>query len=294
MGALPILRLKWFPEAQEARMLRRQVIVSGCLTLALASGLSPQIVADETKLLVPAYFYPAGKAVAEWERLFAASQHVPLVVIVNPASGPGKQVDPNYTRILKKAQPFLKNGRLQLLGYVTTSYAKRDLKDILLEVDRWQKLYPGLHGYFLDEQASDPEHVSYYVELFASIAHRPGMPLVISNPGVLCHPDYFEKRCFDAACIYEGADRFDRTRLNDWPAARLSRSALLFYGVSNQQTLAERLRQALPPAIEGKGPAPVGYVFVTDGKLPNPWDRLPNYWDALVATLRKHNAAAEK
>jgi len=29
----------------------------------------------------------------------------------------------------------------------------------------------------------------------------------------------------------------------------------------------------------------VGYVFITDAKGANPWDRLPTYWDETVALV---------
>jgi hypothetical protein len=29
----------------------------------------------------------------------------------------------------------------------------------------------------------------------------------------------------------------------------------------------------------------VGYIYITDDDLPNPWDTLPGYFDALLAAL---------
>lgn len=35
----------------------------------------------------------------------------------------------------------------------------------------------------------------------------------------------------------------------------------------------------------------IGYIFVTDDVIPNPWDRLPIYWDQLVDAVEKVNVA---
>ncbi len=49
-------------------------------------------------LWVPAYYYPNGPGLREWDRLIAAARLVPIVAIANPASGPGDHVDglPSY------------------------------------------------------------------------------------------------------------------------------------------------------------------------------------------------------
>ena len=55
------------------------------------------------RLLVPAYFYPAGDGLRHWDRLLAAPAECGAVAIVNPASGPGEKPDPNYRQICERA-----------------------------------------------------------------------------------------------------------------------------------------------------------------------------------------------
>src|SRR5690242_17301919 len=57
-------------------------------------------------LLIPLYVYPAKpetnvawNKVAEMKRKYP---EIPMWVIVNPASGPGERVDPNYTRAIDR------------------------------------------------------------------------------------------------------------------------------------------------------------------------------------------------
>src|SRR5207248_2165984 len=54
--------------------------------------------APRLRLLVPAYFYPGGEGLAEWERLLNAPDPAAVVIIANTASGPGKVADPNFVR----------------------------------------------------------------------------------------------------------------------------------------------------------------------------------------------------
>ncbi len=61
----------------------------------------PQTVA--MRLWVPAYYYPFGPGLREWNRLIASAESVPIVAIVNPASGPGDHVDTNFAAILPRA-----------------------------------------------------------------------------------------------------------------------------------------------------------------------------------------------
>src|SRR5690242_14938523 len=87
-----------------------------CAAVADAPSVKPRL-----RILVPAYFYPAGRGLAEWDKLFRSSARADVVAIMNPASGPGSQADPNYIAIVERAR----QSGVTLIGYVTVSYAKR-------------------------------------------------------------------------------------------------------------------------------------------------------------------------
>jgi hypothetical protein len=59
------------------------------------------------------------------------------------------------------------------------------------------------------------------------------------------------------------------------------RFAILIYGVEQP----ERMRQLAQQVIANK----IGYLYVTDGKQPNPWDRLPFWWDGELTVLGEAN-----
>jgi hypothetical protein len=197
------------------------------------------------------------------------------VAIVNPASGPGRRVDSNYTAILKRAAEAK---RLTLIGYVTTSYAKRPLDDVRADVDRWLEFYPGIHGIFFDEQSSGAEQVEYQAQLYKHVRMTRKLKLVITNPGTTCDEGYISKPAADAVCLFEGPKPFDAARLPEWRSKYAAdRSAVLSYQIKT----AEEMQKLIRAASEAK----IGYCYVTDGAGGNPWDRLPTYWDEEVAAV---------
>lgn len=239
--------------------------------------------APRVRLLVPAYFYPAGPGLKEWERLIAASARVPIVAVVNPASGPGKEADPSYVKVLKRAREAKK---LTLIGYVHTSYGKRRLEEVQADVDTWLRLYPGIQGIFFDEQASGADGVKYQASLYKYARGKPGLKLVVTNPGTVCAEQYLSEPAADVACLFEGPKVFDPSILPPW---KTKYSPTRFATLSYKVGTAKAMRECIESAVEKK----IGYVYVTDAEGSNPWSRLPKYWEEAVAAVTAANRAAQ-
>ena len=240
------------------------------------------------RLLVPAYFYPGGDGAKHWERLLqsatATRAEAPaapatkqargarVTVIVNPASGPGEQRDPQYAAMLARAA----RANLELIGYVSTRYGKRPVEEIRADIRRWQTFYPQITGIFLDEQNSSVDFVKHYRQLYLFIHSQPGLTTVVTNPGVACDRKFFETRTSDTCCIHEQAGSLAKFQPPDWlrdfPPQRFN---ALFYNVRDEA----EMRRCLAAAKA----AGIGSIFVTDDQLPNPWDRMPDYWPAEIA-----------
>ena len=253
------------------------VVFATAATLCTAAAAQkPTEKTPAVRLFVPAYFYPAGEGAKEWDKLLAAGERVPIVAIVNPASGPGRRVDPNYTAILKRAA---KVKQLTLIGYVTTSYAKRPAADVQADVDLWLKLYPGIEGIFFDEQASAAHHVDYQAELYRFVRETRKLQLVITNPGTTCDEGFVANPAADVVCLFEGPRPFDSAPLPDWRKEySADRAAVLSYQVESVEVM-----QRLVAFAAGKH---LGYCYVTDAAGTNPWDRLPGYWDEQVSAVQ--------
>ena len=253
--------------------------------LFLAAGVVPAAEPEavpRVRLLVPAYFYPADEGLKSWDRLLKAPARGDLVVIVNPASGPGDKVDPNYVRIVGRAA----KADLTLVGYVATRYGKRPAADVKADVDRWTDLYPGVRGIFFDEQNSGPDFVDYQGELCDYVHKKDGLKLVVSNPGTTCAAGYLTRPAADVCCVFEGAKGVEDLRRPDGTdKLPPSRFAAVAHGVGT----VEAMRACLAAAAKK-----VGSVYVTDHEGANPYDRLPRYWDEETAAVRKANEAAAR
>ncbi|MBC7854997.1 MAG: spherulation-specific family 4 protein [Pirellulaceae bacterium] len=229
------------------------------------------------RLLVPAYFYPAGKGEKEWERLLTAPEEAGVVAIVNPASGPGRRVDANYTKVLEQA----KKSKVTLIGYVSTSYGKRKIEEVKADVDQWIRFYPGIQGIFFDEQASGTEQLEQLATLYEHVRKSHKLSLVVTNPGTLCDEKYLTRPVSDVACLYEGHERWDRFTPPAWTTdLKPDRIAALSYQVPAAD-MPKYLRQAQDRRL--------GWIYITDDRGSNPWDQLPSYWEDELKELHKVN-----
>jgi hypothetical protein len=257
--------------------MRRWLIVVGLGVAALGSSTGPRATAPApVKLLVPAYFYPAGPGVAAWNKLDAAAARVPVVAIANPNSGPGAQDDPTYTATLNKAQ----QAGVTLIGYVSTSYGNRSLEAVKADIDVWPARYPQISGFFLDEQASGAAKVDHYGEIYDYIkSQHPGYA-VYSNPGTVCDSTYLTRPATDTACLFESKHGFAAYIRPAWASMLVpDRTAALAYSVKQ----ADNMRQFLKRA-QAQG---VGYFYVSDRAGADPWNGLPTYWRQEVAAVKR-------
>jgi serine/threonine protein kinase len=228
------------------------------------------------RLLVPAYFYPAGKGLEQWERVIESPAAGVTVAVVNADSGPGKAADPNYGKVLERAR---RRG-VTVIGYVSTKYAARPLPEVKEDVDRWVHYYPGIQGIFFDEQSSGPDQVHYYATLYEHVHKTRGLSLVVTNPGTICAEEYFARPAADVVCVVEAAKGFSAYIGPAWadryPPERFA--ALL----CETDPAARMKKNVLEMRVQR-----IGYCYITDAKLPNPWDRLPHYWDEEVEAVQQ-------
>jgi hypothetical protein len=230
------------------------------------------------RLLVPAYIYPAGEGLAQWDRIIDSPAAASSIVIVNPDSGPGKAVDANYTDVVERAR---RRG-ITVIGYVSTKYAGRPLPEVKGDVDRWLHFYPGTAGIFFDEQASKADQVLYYAALYEYVRKDRGLSLVVANPGTECAEEYVARPTSDVVCLVEAAKGLSAYRPPAWsahyPADRFA--ALL----CKTSTLEQMKEVALDFRARN-----IGFCFITDAEPSEPWNRLPRYWEAEVETVRQAN-----
>ena len=160
---------------------------------------------ERTGLLVPLYIYPSDiHKNPAFNRLIdvkRSHETVPMWVILNPASGPGEQVDGNYAKAIDR----LRGAGCLVLGYVTTSYAKRREALVRKDIDQWLKMYPRINGIFFDEMIyEDTEIASKYQSALTRYAHEAGCWPTVANPGADTPGRYFATGAADVIVIHEG------------------------------------------------------------------------------------------
>ena len=169
-----------------------------------------------------------------------------------------------------------------MIGYVSTKYATRPLADAKGDVDRWVRFYPGIAGIFIDEQASGADQILYYAALYDYVRKEQALALVVSNPGTECAEEYVARPAADVVCVLEAAKGFGAYQPPPWkdryPADRF---AALLCKTGTSEEMKQTVREMRANRI--------GYGFITDAGMPDPWARLPRYWEAEVEAVQQAN-----
>lgn len=251
---------------------------------------------ERTGLLVPLYVYPAdihtNKVYNRLIDLKRRYETVPMWVIVNPASGPGKDVDANYTKAIDRLQ----GAGCVTLGYVSTSYSQRPKKEIEADVDTWLKLYPRIQGLFFDEMIyEDTDAGVEFMQSLNRYARDAGCWPVVANPGTDTPGRYFAGDCADVIVVHEG---------DQWPAETRMKGDF-FGGYSDHPPFT---RAVLIHSLAKFDPKPLGmvrkyarWIYVTDdpyrpndSKADNPWDTLSQHMETLCDELAKRDGRENK
>ena len=200
---------------------------------------------------------------------------------MNPASGPGDHVDTNYAAVIPRAR----KAGVTVVGYIATQYTRKPFDRVKREVDTFLQFYPEIQGFHFDEQSSDARGVDYYAELYRYVHRRIPGALAVTNPGTSCDAGYAARPASDVISLFERERGFDEFRAPAWTSGFPgSKFCVQSHNVGTEEQMKLSLRRAAQ--------LKVGYVFLTDDVGPNPYDRLPSYWDAEVEAIRRINQAA--
>ncbi|MFO0965963.1 MAG: spherulation-specific family 4 protein [Gemmataceae bacterium] len=239
---------------------------------------------ERTGVLVPMYVYPGNvDKNPEYTRLMTLRRRyetVPMWVIVNPASGPGEAVDPNYTKAIAR----LRGAGCVVVGYVSTSFGKRPAADVKKDIDRWLKLYPGVQGIFFDEMRNeDTDAAVAYQTALNRYAHDTGCWPTVANPGTDTPARYFAAPAADVIVVHEGGDwpkeeRLKRDTYADFPP--FTRGILVHSRAKLDKAALRLARQHARWVYATEAPFRAG-----DPKAANPWDRVSAYLEELCTEL---------
>jgi hypothetical protein len=234
--------------------------------LAATSGFAAAESTAAAGIMMPLYTYPGGA----WDRVADtknAHPDVPIAAIVNPASGPGSSKDSNYASGISD----LKSAGVIVLGYVSTAYTGRNLDSVKGDIDKWHSWYPDLDGIFFDEQTNWAGKESYYKQA-SDYAYSKGLNFTVGNPGANSLPSYLDT--VDVVLVYESPGLPNLDNYNSWSSYPNDKLGMIPFSVSS-----------LPTSWVQDAAKTIGWIYVTNDALPNPWDSLPSYFDNLADLL---------
>lgn len=234
-------------------------------------GLLDKTAVNRFGTIVPFYVYPTTAAIQPLLTAKAANPIVPMIVILNPNSGPGVAVDQNYL----KAVQALKAAGIVVTGYVHTSYGQRNLNDVRNEILQWNTWYQP-DGIFFDEMSLNHP----YYQGITAYTKSLGMAYTIGNPGT--NIDVSAKNDVDILIVFENSILPKLTSYQNWAAGPKSKIGFLSYNIAQY-----------PQGAVAQQSQIFGWMYITPdgGNGTNPWDSLPNYFPAMMQDLSKLNAA---
>ena len=193
-------------------------------------------------------------------------------VIVNPDTGPGRFRDARYAaRVVRLHE----RGHV-VYGYVDTAYGTRARTAIAADIVRHQGWF-GIDGIFFDQVPGGADHLAQYADV-AGIARARGLGVAFNMGQASVDPRYGELA--DILAVFEGpGSAHAAASFPDWMHLPGRRAHLwhLVFGVPGERAMGDALARA------ASGPCEI--VFVTDGLGPNPWRRLPTYWERELALI---------
>ncbi len=242
---------------------------------------------QKLQILLPLYIYPNWyeKDKYVWRQVIFAAKKVQIVAIINPKNGPNN--GPPNTDYQQGIQDLHQAG-VKIIGYVPSNYAKRDLQAVKADIDLYIKHFK-IDGIFIDEAANTQDKLNYYQQLYQYIKSHSAIYQAIINPGINVAESYISKSVADTTVIFEN---YQKAWTNYQPPAYTKKYSSQHFAVLVHSTAN---RQMMKRIIDRAAKYKFGYIYVTNDSTDtanhNPWDSLPEYWQAQVNYIQKLNAA---
>ena len=243
----------------------------------------PSVTPTPMQVLVPAYFNPA----PGWDAMTSSAKAHPdvkITAILNPQNGKFTNVNAAFTNAIASFK--LAGGNV--VGYVSTNYAKRSLAEVKANIDNYLLHYPEVSGFFLDEMEAKGKQLDFYSDVANYIRGKGRNLQIIGNPGTLPVEAYASVS--DTLVTFEGKEvdyrSFNPATLHSWVYDKPSTiQAALVHNADN----CKLMQQALTTAALLRTHTSLIYVteleFDYSTGIGNPWKSLPKYWTQLLDSV---------
>lgn len=156
-------------------------------------------------IIIPYYYYPDnGSTTSNLEQIIYTRSQFPELewfIIMNPDSGPGASIDPNYTQAINICRAY----DLKVLGYVGTNTGTIPAETINSNVDTWMQFYT-IDGVFFDNfpYTYTAARASIYEDIYNYAKFSQNLSWVFVNPGTSPETEYFTgNKMWDCLNIWE-------------------------------------------------------------------------------------------
>lgn len=223
--------------------------------------------------IVPAYFHPSAGG-SDWDKIaIGLDSGADIITVMNPASGPGANVDTNYVNAVNNL--VSKGG--EVIGYVPTTYGVRPINDVKADIDKYLNWYD-IDGIFLDETSGTGTLavLQYYSEIYHYIKDINPDLLVVGNSGNDATSLYLWWPVVDVLVTYEGFSwNYYPDSVPTWRTSFQSdRFAMIVHTLI--ATPGEFYMNEITDIARSRN---TKYVYVTDSTFAaNPFDELPTFW----------------
>jgi len=150
------------------------------------------------RIINPLYEYPAGSGLSDYKT--CANAGVDQTLIINPTNGDANSCPPNSDWAAAIQTLLAGNPPVKIIGYVHSSYGKRNQTQITPEIDNYFNCW-NVSGIFIDEADNTAANVNYYGQLYTYIKGKRAPNQVWLNPGTNVVEQYMNVS--DTVCIYE-------------------------------------------------------------------------------------------
>ena len=233
--------------------------------------------AGSLEIVVPAYFYPAPQG-SLWSELTAAAASVSVTAILNPASGPGSSRDANYVAAVGQ----LRTAGGRVIGYVPTGFGSRSLADIFADINAYHDFYE-IDGIFIDEMNNRGAQavLNFYGQIYSHVKSLDSNWEVMGNPGTNTTESFLTLPAADRLIITEDVgSRYEAFSPSAWVS---DYDSARFIHLVHSEPTAAAMRTDIEIAVSRNA----GGLYITDDTLPNPWDRLPDYWAEELSAIEQ-------
>ncbi|TRW14469.1 spherulation-specific family 4 protein [Glacieibacterium frigidum] len=284
--------------------MKRLALASFAACLQLISTSSAE--AARLEILVPAYFYP-GTGTNDWGRLTeAVASGVPVTAIMNPSSGPGATPNGDYVAAISA----FRSAGGKVLGYVPSGYVGQQVSadsscqpasgatyspsDVVACASLYRSLYD-VDGIFVDEKGpltpttAEADVLSFYQLVYHGIKAVDAAWEITGNPGTAASEALLWTGATGAADNLVTFENVGSEFASVGPPPyQAEYDASRFGALLIETDPGFDLENSLALASSRN----FGQIYFTDDARPNPYDRLPSYWDEQVSAVKKFNAAS--